>query len=109
MEPPPKRPSRANTVTLDAELLDSVSFSADLSIVHSLHSSKLVKRRNRGAQINISNPLNPVHLTHIHFNSSTQELGGLPSYYCQLLKESGYVPSRPLRCHCSVMQRCVHC
>ncbi|KAJ7690554.1 hypothetical protein B0H14DRAFT_2420422, partial [Mycena olivaceomarginata] len=47
-----------------------------------------------GAKINISNPLHPVHLTHINFNSSTQELSGLPSYYCQLLKESGYIPSR---------------
>ncbi|KAJ7933593.1 hypothetical protein B0H13DRAFT_709508 [Mycena leptocephala] len=86
LDPPcPQRPSRKNTATLDREILDCVLFSADP--LHSLESSKVRKRRNR-VKKTISNPLNPVHLTHIQFNSATGELSGLPPYYCQLLSES---------------------
>ncbi|KAJ7887765.1 hypothetical protein B0H13DRAFT_2534069 [Mycena leptocephala] len=101
LDPPcPQRPSRKNTATLDREFLDCVLFSADPYIVHSLESSKLRKRRNRGKNT-ISNPLNPVHLTHIQFNSATGELSGLPLYYCQLLSESGCVPRSPVSLKCS--------
>ncbi|KAJ7920994.1 hypothetical protein B0H13DRAFT_2318900 [Mycena leptocephala] len=88
--PCPQRPSRENTATLDRDFLDCVLFSPDPYIVHSLESSKLRKRRIR-AKNTISNPLNPVHLTHLQLDSATGELSGLPPYYFQLLIESGAV------------------
>ncbi|KAF8309301.1 PBD-domain-containing protein, partial [Clavulina sp. PMI_390] len=37
----------------------------------------------------ISSPYDPVHLTHVGFNSSTGEFTGLPKEWQQLLQESG--------------------
>jgi p21-activated kinase 1 len=37
----------------------------------------------------ISTPYDPVHLTHVGFNSSTGEFTGLPKEWQQLLQESG--------------------
>jgi p21-activated kinase 1 len=37
----------------------------------------------------ISQPYDPVHLTHVGFNSSTGEFTGLPKEWQQLLQESG--------------------
>ncbi|KAF8202153.1 STE/STE20/PAKA protein kinase [Pholiota molesta] len=40
----------------------------------------------------ISTPYDPVHLTHVGFNSSTGEFTGLPKEWQQLLQESGISP-----------------
>lgn len=40
-------------------------------------------------RIEISTPYDPVHLTHVGFNSSTGEFTGLPKEWQQLLQESG--------------------
>jgi p21-activated kinase 1 len=40
-------------------------------------------------RIEISTPYDPVHLTHVGFNSSTGEFTGLPKEWQQLLQDSG--------------------
>jgi hypothetical protein len=40
-------------------------------------------------QVAISTPYDPVHLTHVGFNSSTGEFTGLPKEWQQLLQDSG--------------------
>lgn len=40
-------------------------------------------------RLEISTPYDPVHLTHVGFNSSTGEFTGLPKEWQQLLQESG--------------------
>lgn len=44
---------------------------------------------NQSKRIEISTPYDPVHLTHVGFNSSTGEFTGLPKEWQQLLQESG--------------------
>ncbi len=44
---------------------------------------------NTSKKIEISTPYDPVHLTHVGFNSSTGEFTGLPKEWQQLLQESG--------------------
>lgn len=44
---------------------------------------------NSSKRIEISTPYDPVHLTHVGFNSSTGEFTGLPKEWQQLLQESG--------------------
>ncbi|THH27118.1 hypothetical protein EUX98_g7062, partial [Antrodiella citrinella] len=44
---------------------------------------------NTSKRIEISTPYDPVHLTHVGFNSSTGEFTGLPKEWQQLLQESG--------------------
>ncbi|KAG9313006.1 STE/STE20/PAKA protein kinase [Chiua virens] len=140
--PPPPRPSRANTATLNdlfptsstiasrrlsvpatvttpldlpfaidpAESLPSVSSSTDaLSGVPPSTSSSGTRSRsgtlatkskkgmlgfmsdflNTSKRPEISTPYDPVHLTHVGFNSSTGEFTGLPKEWQQLLQESG--------------------
>lgn len=42
----------------------------------------------RPARLEISTPFNPIHLTHVGFNSSTGEFTGLPKEWQQILQES---------------------
>ncbi|EJD46621.1 PBD-domain-containing protein, partial [Auricularia subglabra TFB-10046 SS5] len=42
-----------------------------------------------GKRPEISTPFDPVHLTHVGFNSSTGEFTGLPKEWQELLQESG--------------------
>jgi len=42
-----------------------------------------------GKRPEISTPFDPVHLTHVGFNSSTGEFTGLPREWQELLQESG--------------------
>lgn len=44
---------------------------------------------NTSKRPEISTPYDPVHLTHVGFNSSTGEFTGLPKEWQQLLQESG--------------------
>jgi hypothetical protein len=44
---------------------------------------------NPTKRLEISTPYDPVHLTHVGFNSSTGEFTGLPKEWQQLLQESG--------------------
>lgn len=44
---------------------------------------------SQSKRIEISTPYDPVHLTHVGFNSSTGEFTGLPKEWQQLLQESG--------------------
>ena len=44
---------------------------------------------NQSKRPEISTPYDPVHLTHVGFNSSTGEFTGLPKEWQQLLQESG--------------------
>jgi p21-activated kinase 1 len=44
---------------------------------------------NGNKRLEISTPYDPVHLTHVGFNSSTGEFTGLPKEWQQLLQESG--------------------
>ncbi|KAJ7658098.1 P21-Rho-binding domain-containing protein, partial [Mycena rosella] len=44
---------------------------------------------NTAKRPEISTPYDPVHLTHVGFNSSTGEFTGLPKEWQQLLQESG--------------------
>jgi p21-activated kinase 1 len=44
---------------------------------------------SQGKRPEISTPYDPVHLTHVGFNSSTGEFTGLPKEWQQLLQESG--------------------
>lgn len=44
---------------------------------------------NSNKRLEISTPYDPVHLTHVGFNSSTGEFTGLPKEWQQLLQESG--------------------
>ncbi|KAF8966299.1 kinase-like domain-containing protein [Flammula alnicola] len=44
---------------------------------------------NPTKRVEISTPYDPVHLTHVGFNSSTGEFTGLPKEWQQLLQESG--------------------
>lgn len=44
---------------------------------------------NSSKRVEISTPYDPVHLTHVGFNSSTGEFTGLPKEWQQLLQESG--------------------
>lgn len=44
---------------------------------------------NSSKKLEISTPYDPVHLTHVGFNSSTGEFTGLPKEWQQLLQESG--------------------
>jgi p21-activated kinase 1 len=44
---------------------------------------------NSSKRIEISTPYDPVHLTHVGFNSSTGEFTGLPKEWQQLLQDSG--------------------
>lgn len=44
---------------------------------------------NSSKRPEISTPYDPVHLTHVGFNSSTGEFTGLPKEWQQLLQESG--------------------
>ena len=44
---------------------------------------------NQSKRLEISTPYDPVHLTHVGFNSSTSEFTGLPKEWQQLLQESG--------------------
>jgi len=44
---------------------------------------------NTNKRPEISTPYDPVHLTHVGFNSSTGEFTGLPKEWQQLLQESG--------------------
>lgn len=44
---------------------------------------------NNSKRLEISTPYDPVHLTHVGFNSSTGEFTGLPKEWQQLLQESG--------------------
>ncbi|TFK73767.1 Pkinase-domain-containing protein [Pluteus cervinus] len=44
---------------------------------------------NPSKRVEISTPYDPVHLTHVGFNSSTGEFTGLPKEWQQLLQESG--------------------
>ncbi|KAI0704255.1 kinase-like domain-containing protein [Cytidiella melzeri] len=44
---------------------------------------------NTSKKLEISTPYDPVHLTHVGFNSSTGEFTGLPKEWQQLLQESG--------------------
>ena len=44
---------------------------------------------NQSKRLEISTPYDPVHLTHVGFNSSTGEFTGLPKEWQQLLQESG--------------------
>ena len=44
---------------------------------------------NNSKRPEISTPYDPVHLTHVGFNTSTGEFTGLPKEWQQLLQESG--------------------
>jgi len=44
---------------------------------------------SQSKRLEISTPYDPVHLTHVGFNSSTGEFTGLPKEWQQLLQESG--------------------
>jgi p21-activated kinase 1 len=49
----------------------------------------LMSMFSQSKRIEISTPYDPVHLTHVGFNSSTGEFTGLPKEWQQLLQESG--------------------
>ena len=44
---------------------------------------------NSNKRLEVSTPYDPVHLTHVSFNSSTGEFTGLPKEWQQLLQDSG--------------------
>ncbi|CAE6417825.1 unnamed protein product [Rhizoctonia solani] len=115
---PPPRPSRANTVTLDDEFEDLYDEPVPAPEMLSpkelpaapLPSSAFGTRSRSGTgtakskksmfsfmdnfltaqkKPEISTPYDPVHLTHVGFNSSTGEFTGLPKEWQQLLSDSG--------------------
>jgi p21-activated kinase 1 len=49
----------------------------------------ILSSSSSGKRPEISTPYDPVHLTHVGFNSSTGEFTGLPKEWQQLLQESG--------------------
>jgi p21-activated kinase 1 len=59
---------------------------------------------NTSKRIEISTPYDPVHLTHVGFNSSTGEFTGLPKEWQQLLQESGISKSDQERNPQAVME-----
>ncbi|KAJ7890513.1 STE/STE20/PAKA protein kinase [Mycena olivaceomarginata] len=107
---PPPRPSRANTATLtDVFLPTDQTFYADPNEAvpptpqeytpPTLRSRSGTTSKNKKSVLGfifntqkrpeISTPYDPVHLTHVGFNSSTGEFTGLPKEWQQLLQESG--------------------
>ncbi|CCO29884.1 p21-activated kinase 1 [Rhizoctonia solani AG-1 IB] len=115
---PPPRPSRANTATLDDEFEDLYDEPVPAPEMLSpkelpaapLSSSAFGTRSRSGTgtakgkksmfsfmdnflttqkKPEISTPYDPVHLTHVGFNSSTGEFTGLPKEWQQLLSDSG--------------------
>ncbi|THU87970.1 Pkinase-domain-containing protein [Dendrothele bispora CBS 962.96] len=115
---PPPRPSRANTATLNdifppndeaqtsrrissdfeqlpgPESLPPVTIGGTAGRTRSSTQSKSKKSVlgfifNTSKRPEISTPYDPVHLTHVGFNSSTGEFTGLPKEWQQLLQESG--------------------
>jgi p21-activated kinase 1 len=159
VSPPPPRPSRANTATLNdifptaapapttlaTRRLSTptagtdVPFYTDLSeplpspqineYTHvnnntSPQSSSIAPSRNRSSTTKskkgmlgfmseflntpkrpeISTPYDPVHLTHVGFNSSTGEFTGLPKEWQQLLQESGISRSEQEKNPLAVME-----
>ncbi|KAH8833026.1 STE/STE20/PAKA protein kinase [Flagelloscypha sp. PMI_526] len=119
MSAPPPRPSRANTATLldiEAPVDDYVSLSSPVpggqsmppslpqggGSVRARSQSKISSNKKSGGLVGfaqsflgqskrpeISTPYDPVHLTHVGFNSSTGEFTGLPKEWQNLLQESG--------------------
>jgi p21-activated kinase 1 len=55
-------------------------------------------------RIEISTPYDPVHLTHVGFNSSTGEFTGLPKEWQQLLQDSGISKSEQEKNPLAVME-----
>jgi p21-activated kinase 1 len=49
----------------------------------------MTDRLNSNKRPKISTPIDPIHLTHVGFNSSTGEFSGLPKEWQQLLQDSG--------------------
>ncbi|KAG8685640.1 signal transducing kinase of the PAK [Ceratobasidium sp. 423] len=116
---PPPRPSRANTVTLDdfedlydepvpaPEMLSPKELPAPPPVPTSSgfgtrsRSGTATAKGKKGMfsfmdnfltaqkKPEISTPYDPVHLTHVGFNSSTGEFTGLPKEWQQLLSDSG--------------------
>ncbi|KAA1469009.1 Pkinase-domain-containing protein [Dentipellis sp. KUC8613] len=91
---PPERPStgsRSRSATLSAKgKKGMLGFMSDF-----LNSSKRPE---------ISTPYDPVHLTHVGFNSSTGEFTGLPKEWQQLLQDSGISKSEQEKNPLAVME-----
>ncbi|KAG8735223.1 signal transducing kinase of the PAK [Ceratobasidium sp. 414] len=99
--PPPPRYSRASTVTLtDYPAPDPYYDEPDATTPSPIlfdRSTATKGKKSRFSFINrflhktpeISTPYDPVHLTHVRFNSSTGEFTGLPTEWPQLLSDSG--------------------
>jgi p21-activated kinase 1 len=110
----PTRPSRANTANLNdifpPDVIPSASqLAARRQSIPEQHFSPHPRSRsattstkpkkgvlgfmsevfNTSKRPEISTPYDPVHLTHVGFNSSTGEFTGLPKEWQQLLQESG--------------------
>ena len=111
---PPPRPSRANTANLNDILTPAATPPPSTPIYEEPYPepvpSPSIAARNRARsgtktkkgvlglmsemfnppkRPEISTPYDPVHLTHVGFNTSTGEFTGLPKEWQQLLQESG--------------------
>ncbi|KAF8347896.1 STE/STE20/PAKA protein kinase [Amanita rubescens] len=94
----PTRPSRANTANLNDIFPPDINISLTPPRSRSATTSTKPKKGvlgfmsevfNTTKRPEISTPYDPVHLTHVGFNSSTGEFTGLPKEWQQLLQESG--------------------
>lgn len=115
---PPPRPSRANTATLNdlplykdhSKRMSSppVAYGSEFAAFNDADAPPVPARARSGSnkkktgvfsivsdflapgkRPEISTPFDPVHLTHVGFNSSTGEFTGLPKEWQELLQESG--------------------
>jgi p21-activated kinase 1 len=91
---------RLSTPVLDLDSLPSTDHSPSFPNPNRHRSSTATKSKkgmlgfmseflNTPKRPEISTPYDPVHLTHVGFNSSTGEFTGLPKEWQQLLQESG--------------------
>ena len=94
----PLRPSRANTVNIDVLYTDPnpppVYDTVSRSGIVTAKGKKgmlgfMTDFLNSNRRPEISTPYDPVHLTHVGFNSSTGEFTGLPKEWQQLLQDIG--------------------
>lgn len=93
----PPLPSDAQFYADPVESLPPVDYSSGSTIAGRSRSSTQSKPKksvlgfifNSTKRPEISTPYDPVHLTHVGFNSSTGEFTGLPKEWQQLLQESG--------------------
>ncbi|KAE9399528.1 Pkinase-domain-containing protein [Gymnopus androsaceus JB14] len=96
-QPVPPLPSDGQFYADPVESLPSADYSSGGTIAGRSRSSTQSKPKksvlgfifNSTKRPEISTPYDPVHLTHVGFNSSTGEFTGLPKEWQQLLQESG--------------------